>query len=462
MFSLFSRRIKLRITPIILLTIIFLASACRTEAEQLAIHSVLQGRLTVDAQVDSIPDYRNFEVVVGQSGTGGLDTLGYAITDSTGFFSMEIEAPERGIYPLLISRYGTILKIDEMVVAEGDTAILNASFPVGQRPLVIRSRENAALMAYKNTMTLHNQALLEKLQTEDPNSDAIAQTMGQTATILWSMRENYENTIGGLLAAARSVVLLSGWNDSLLIERAELIEPSNPSYVEVARSASQAITRLEGPDRGLETLQSFIEPVENEAVRAALQAELVAAYMEHDRPDQARAAAAELAEQFPDTPWADWADRAMYDFENLMPGMEAPNFEAITWDGDSVVLDSLRGTTILLEFYRPEDPVYQRELETRNALYQIAGDRPFEVISVSMQPDPEINEAFFQDRAFPGIRIIAPIAPPEGDDIIAKYNVHVVPRRFLIDARGEIYGRYDGEAMLNVQEDLATVLREAP
>lgn len=450
---------RLLIPAFLFLAGFLLLNGCgKKEREDPTINSYFQGRLTVDPAVDSVADYREFEIVVGQSGPDGLDTLGYAVTDSTGYFAMDVVAPQKGIYPILISRRGVILRMDEIALAGGDTATLNATFPLGNRLLRINSKENAAVMAYKNTIALHNQMLRELVAaSESYDVGEVGRIVGQSATILWSLRENFPNTLGGELAAAHSVELLGGWNDSLAVERAQLIEPDNPRFIEVARTARQATARLQGPEAGIALLRSYIERVTDPDVKAALHVELVAAYMDNGQTEEATQAADEIVSGFPGTRWADWAQRAVYDFENLMPGTLAPSFSIRTWEGSTFALDSLRGHIVLLEFYRPEDPSYQNEVAVRNALYQVAGSQPFEIVSISMQPDYEINEAFYDGRQFPGIRAIAPIAPRVGDDVVALYNIHTLPRRFLIDQNGEIYGRYDGYAINAVVEDVARI-----
>ena len=138
---------------------------CRTPDED-GVRSRLEGYVTVRADVDSTLDYRGFEILVA-SADGRADTLGYATSDSTGFFSMDLLAPERGIYPVFFSRRGAVLKQGQIVVAEGDSASLNLRLPDPVRPLIIRSNENAAWLAYRNSKAVHNRQLLELVRSGD-------------------------------------------------------------------------------------------------------------------------------------------------------------------------------------------------------------------------------------------------------------------------------------------------------
>lgn len=439
-----------------LLPCFLLLSACRSqEDEKTVVRSHLEGRLTVRAEVDSIPDYRDFEVLVLSQTQGtdvDADTLGLATTDSTGAFSMTITAPERGIYPLLISRRGTILKVGELAVAEGDSARFRAEFPMGNRPLLIRSKENAAWMAYKNTKAQYNDALLRMLQEGAYDADVVNRSVLQASTILWSLRENYPATIGAEIASAEAVIMLEGWDDSLAVSRAREIEAANPNYVEVARAARRALARREGQAAAVALVKAFQEKATKPELKAGLQSEIVVAYADSLQRDEALAAAQALKKTYGKTAWAAWADRAIYEIETLSPGLPAPAFQLTTVDGGAVSAASLRGKAVVLEFYRPEDPAYQRQLGLRNVLQDAFGADSLAFVSISMQPDSLLNEAFRDGRAFPGHHVIA---PDGAESAVARaYNVHLLPTRVLIDAQGNIVRKYVGDTLARLRDDL--------
>ena len=450
------------ILPAACLTLAFLAGCSREPAEDpYPVHAYLEGQLSVRADVDSVADYRGFEIlVINPSDSSDADTLGHAVTDSTGAFAMDVRAPERGIYQLLVSRRGTLLKRDQLVVADGDSAVLRATFPAGNRPLTIRSPENAAWMAYRNTKAQHDQRVFRLIQDEAFDRETFERSVQQTAGILWGMRDSYAGTIGGDLATAEAILMLEGVDDSLLVERARQVEPTTLNFAEVARAARRAEARRQGPAEGLALLQDLMQKTTDPAQQAALHSELVIAHMEAGEADAAREAARNLMVRFPDSPWAPWAERALYDFENLMPGQPAPAFTATTVQGDTLRLADLRGRIVLLEFYRPENATYQRELSARNALYEATPDTAFALVSISLQPDALLNEAFAEGRPFPGRHVWA----PQGTDseLARQYNVSILPRRLLLDREGRILSRYEGASIGRIQEEVATLLNPTP
>ncbi len=419
------------------------------------VRSYLEGRVTVSAEVDSVQDYRGFEILVASQDSAGVDTLGYAVTDPDGAFTMEVRAEDQGIYPLLISRRGTVLKVDELVVVAGDSASFEVVLPTN-RPLRIRSEENAAWTAYKNTKAQYNQSVYQLVQQGEGNAAAFEGRVGQAAAILWSLRETFPGTLAAGVAGAEAVLMIGGWDDSLLVARAWQIEPDNTSLVEVARAARRAQARLAGQEAALALVRDFQGRVGDDRRKAALQSEIVLAHMDSLEQAEALEAARVLRETYPQSSWAAWAEHAAYEIEYLLPGLPAPPFEVTTREGATLRLDSLRGQVVLLEFYAPGDGIFAKQVDARNALYEAAAGQGLVLLSLSLQPDPVLNEAFFEGRPLPGQHVW--MDQETASDLARRYNVHVLPTRYLIDRDGRIAGKYVGDAFVPMQEDLASLL----
>ena len=410
------------------------------------VQSVLTGLITVSPEVDPTPDYRGFEVLVAMDVDGEPDTLGHAITDSTGAFVMDVVAPVRGRYSLLVSRRGEILTLGVLAVAEGDTATVSAVFPMENRPLRIRSLENSAWMAYENTTAQHRLRLLEMVQSGEYDEGRVAGLVRQTTMILWGLQETFPGTMGSEVAMAEAVSMATNWDDSLALARARLIPPENINYVEVAQAARAAQSRLAGQDAALSLLEDFVANAQTPLQRSTLEFEIIAAHLDSMQYDTALAKAQAFRAKYADTPYEEWGKRAIYELENLIPGKDAPLFSMRDVQGDSLHLADLRGQYVLLEFYHPQDDNYERELEGRSAL--IAEVPSIEVVSISMAPDSLITEAFFDSRDIPGRHAISPVG------LAPLYNINVLPTRFLIDPAGRIVAKYVGNAMAAVYQDM--------
>lgn len=435
-----------------------LLTGCTSQPESEPVRSHLEGRVTVSRTIDSTADYSKFRLLVVEANGRRVDTLGHVKTSESGAYEMIVEAPRRGIYPLIVwGRSGEQrLFTTEYVVADGDSGTLNLEFPLRSRRLSIRSEENSALQAYRNTMAQHRQNLVERLQSASYDETPITQSVRLTSSILWGMRKTYPETHAAALASVESLALLEGWNDSLVVARAREIEPSNPRFVEAARIGRRSQARLQGQEAALEYVQEFRRRAATEAQRAAIQAVVVQSHMDSLQAEQAVSAARGLQRRHPGSEWAEWADRAVYEVENLLPGMTLPDLRVRTTWGDSLSLDSLRGRPVVLEFYQPGEDLFIQQIPTRNALYEATRTDSVAFLSVSLEPDTVLNQAFFDGRRLPGRHVIAP-GGPDGD-LAQRYNIAVSPTRILVDSEGKLVDKYVGTAFLRLQSDLAQMV----
>ncbi len=440
--------------PLILAASLALAACSRPEAPS-PVRSHLAGTVAMRATLDETPDYAAFSVFVIDNETSGEpDTLGFTQADSTGAFALDITAEERGVYPLIVSNQGTILMAEELVVADGDSGTVRLRVPLQGRPLQVRSRENSAWLAYKNAKSQYNQRLFTTVREGDDSAATLARIVLQTSNIMWSLQDNYGGTIGADVAAAESIVMLEGWNDSLVVARAAAMGYDNLVQVDVARATRRATARLAGQDSALALVRRYQANTENADRLGALTSELVMAHLDSLQYDAAVAVVEQMQQDFVGTQWAEWADRASYELQNLRPGMPAPAFTLTSVAGLPVSLESFPEEVLLLEFYDPRDETYQRELEVRNAIYRALEGQLFNILSVSVEPDPVILEAFFEDRDIPGVHATA--NQGMDDPVVALYNVNILPTRFLIDGEGKIIAKFSGAAIDAVDQALVS------
>jgi len=429
-----------------------LVFACaQAEQSPQQIQSIFEGTLSIRPEIDPSTDYRDFEVLVARDNLGEPDTLGYAITDSTGYFLMQVYAPNRGIYRLIISRLGQIQASGQIAIADGDSASLVAAFPLRGRNLRVRSQENASLQAYQNTRVQHEQSLVELVQSGDYEEEQVRNLMSQTTMILWDLQQTFPNSMGGELAAAEAITMGTGWEDSVVVARMRALPSSNQRYGEATRAARQAEARRRGQSAALALLDNLKERAETPMQRAEIASERVIAHIDSMEFDIAFALTNAMQEEFEDMQWAIWAERAGYEIQNLLPGMQAPLFAVRDANGDSLRLQDLIGKYVILEFYQPEDDMYQRELPGRNDIVEVLGNEKVEIVSISMQPDTLVNEGFFEERTVPGRHVY-------GDQGVAqKYNINVLPTRYLIDPEGNLINKYVGGTMAAIHEYMITL-----
>ena len=427
-----------------------------SNSEKQSVQTVAEGILSISTQADSTTDFSDFELVLLTQTEGDVDTLGMAITDRTGHFLMEISSTEEGVYPLVVSRSNTQLAVEEFVVAAGDTAYVTASFPLEGRRVRIVSAENAAWSAYKNTKSLHNQSMLRMVQDQSATAENMFNVISRTSSLLWSLRDTYPDKLATSLASAEAIVMLEGWQDSLVVARLPELSIENSGIVDVVRAARRSVARATGQESSLALLRSYIDQLENEEQLAELHMELVVAHLDSFQNEQALSEALEIRRLYPDSDWAQWASRAAYEIENLRPGMTVPSFTVVTRDGDTISSDDLHGKFLILEFYEPTDGIFLKEIGDRNTIFQLLNPNVFQTLSISVEPDEAINDALFEESTPPGMFSFADGG--RDSDIARLFNVQVIPTRFLIDPDGTIMSKYTRSSMPALEDDLITVV----
>ncbi|MFT4605307.1 MAG: peroxiredoxin [Rhodothermales bacterium] len=417
----------------------------------------VSGRIAIRADADSVSNFSDFEVVIASNLEGDIDTLGVAMTDVEGRFAMGVQAQDRGIYPLVISRGGQTLTIEEIVIADGDSVRVTAVFPLDGRSVRVVSKENAAWSAYKNTKAQYNRGVLNLVQTNpDYSEQDMGRLVGQTSSILWSLQQTFPGTFGSLVANAEAVVMIEGWNDSLAVARGREISLSHPSKLDIVRAVRRSVARLEGQDAAVTFVRSYINGEDREK-DAALLAEVVVAHMDSLEQVEAIQVARELQATYAETAWKDWAGSAIYEVQNLLPGMEAPAFSLIDVNGDVIDREAFVDQYYMLEFYTPTHPLFQEELGLRQAILTALDESVFESISISVDPDSAYNEALLDGRNLQGRFVFE----PDGQEsaVAVAYNVNLIPTRILVDPSGRIVGKYVGAALNELEAELAARLR---
>ncbi len=125
------------------------------------------------------------------------------------------------------------------------------------------------------------------------------------------------------------------------------------------------------------------------------------------------------------------------------PGVErVPDISLRTIDGREIVLGSLRGRPLLVNFWATDCPGCIREIPDLISLYDEFAPRGFELIAVAMPYDrPDHVLAFAQSRKLP-----FPVAlDPMGEAVRAFGQVRLTPTSFLVAPDGRVVEYRIGE-----------------
>jgi thiol-disulfide isomerase/thioredoxin len=134
-------------------------------------------------------------------------------------------------------------------------------------------------------------------------------------------------------------------------------------------------------------------------------------------------------------------------------GKQAPAFIRRDLGGRSIVLDSLRGKVVLLNFWATWCAPCQTEMPIFDSWQRKYGPRGFQVIGISMDDDSETARKLVER-----LRISYPVAMGDAELGERYGRVLGLPKTFLIGRDGKVQAQFQGETDLKAME---TKLRAA-
>ena len=135
------------------------------------------------------------------------------------------------------------------------------------------------------------------------------------------------------------------------------------------------------------------------------------------------------------------AQGQLYEIDHLALGMVAPDFEAVTLDGDTLRLADLRGQVVLLDFWATWCGPCLPELPHLAAAHQAHGSDGFQLVGVSLDTDRAELEAMVDERDLAWTHVWQ---DGKWDGGIARlYNLKGsgIPQTYLLDRDGRIVAK---------------------
>lgn len=418
----------------------------------------ISGKITVDENLDSSGDNSGIQLMVSfqTSEDEARDTLFHAVTDVEGNFSGTAQFENRDLYPIIVSRNQNTFGILNVVFADGDSISIQAELPNVDQTAEISSKENDVFKIYERVERNFNR-VAQYINAGVLSEDSVLVELRNWSDLYWDVYNEHKNTFAAELAGNMSITLLSGWNDSLMVERAESLIGAQSSLRSNGRSVLvDYYAETEGLDRAI----SFLNRVENLSTERndimTTQMDKIELLYDSSRTSEAAAQLDQFQEQFKDVPLAmEWAENISYDIEFLAPGSPFPDFSFVTVAGDSVTTNSLEGVPYIIEITRFDNPLYQRQYDRTVAIYQIYSNFGLDIITVPVATNPVMFEAFFEERDM-FWKVVRPDTF-DAEELIERFNITRVPTRFLVDSDGQIIRRYIGEEYQEVVRGLQNI-----
>ncbi len=120
---------------------------------------------------------------------------------------------------------------------------------------------------------------------------------------------------------------------------------------------------------------------------------------------------------------------------------EAPQAQFVTLSGERFTTSELRGKVTVINFWGTWCPDCMREMPRMAEEYRKFSSRGYETIAVAIHDRPDRVAAYAHDKRLP-----FKVALDPGDSVSRSFgNVHITPTIFILDRRGRVLRRYEGE-----------------
>jgi len=418
--------------------------------------TVVKGKITVSDSIDQSNDFSGIGVTIVKRDSANVDadTLFHALTDSQGTFGGEAQIPEKKEYLGFISRNKRNLGRFGIILAHEDTVTVTAELPDLDQSLKISSHEHDALAAYQRIDRSFRRVIMFA-RAGRISQDSLDIELNKWSDLYWEVYRKNPETIAGKYAASESIKLLRGWKDRKMMERIDQIENDEQLVELAATHGKDYLAENRGLNYASAYLDTLLELTADPDMQMQIQMEQIDLLYDSARVEAARQKLSAFEEKFADHKEAkSWIENIKYDLNYLSPGDSIPDF-SFTENGQTISRDSLRGTPFILEVSRLSNRLYQEQYGRTVAIHGIYKNFGLQIITIPLDTSQVTVDAFFEERVNPW-----PVADANAFDrssLIEKFNIQLIPTRFLVDAEGRIIRKYVGGEYKDIIEGLKKI-----
>lgn len=363
-----------------------------------------------------------------------------AISDSAGKFNNSYRVPLPGLYPVEIVKDGEAVAEILTVLASEETVKLTIGFPISDSTVTISSPEND-LYATLNRVDRNYRRVATYLQAGVLSEDSTRMEIQKWSQLYWDFYQENASSVAGQLAAASSVQLLRGLDDSLMVDRILYSLEVDAAMIPggILLLTDYYFSRGE-TDRAIDQIRQILRTPQHEEHKRTLYQILTRLEYERNQMKGGRAVLYQMSRDLPVDPVTrDWVTLWGPEFRELARGNALPDFQ-IWSEGVVITQDTLKGRPFLLEFTRLGNRRYQDQLDQLSVIYQLFAETGLEVITLAQDITPLRKETFYDEWA--PMWVYADSVAGGWPALIQRFNLNELPVRILVDAEGNIYRKY--------------------
>lgn len=396
--------------------------------------------------------------IVKQDSANALpDTLFNAITNSQGQFTGTVNFDERRSYKSLISRNEKDIGSVSIILADGDSVKLSGSLPNLEQSFSVSSAERKAMNDYQKLNKSYRR-VQKYAQAGVLKGDSLRQEVEKWSGLYWDVMNEHKGTMGGELSGQKSITLLNSIDEERMMSRLREVQYRDGYQSFAANLGSQYLTNEKGLDPALAYLDSLYSKTADQDEKMQVGMQRIKLLYDSARVKVAQKRLKAFKKEFPKEERSQkWVESMDYDLNYMSPGDQIPDFE-FAENGKTISRDSLLGSPYILEVTRLSNKLYQQQFERTMVIQSIYKNYGLEVVTLPLDDSQITVDAFFDERMKPW-----PVADAQTFDrqkLIKKFNVRMVPTRFLINSDGRIIRKYIGKEYQDVIKGIQKVIKE--
>lgn len=429
---------------------------CSSETEPNTAH--VSGSFTVSDSIDSSGDFSGigFTIIKKDSANADADTLYHAVTDSNGSFSGMATFQEKRRYPLIISRNNRNLARGGVILAEDDSVFITGQLPNIRGTLNIASREHDAMDTYQR-LGKNFSRVMQVARAGQLKGDTLREELQKWTNLYWDVYEEEEGTFASNFAAREAIKILESFDKPQMMNRIRMVDDHDDLSDLGATFGKRYMAETKGLDSALVYLDSLAQITESENSSKHIARERIKLLYDSARVDKAQQQLTAFKEDYPQDSTSNWVESMSYDINFLSPGDTIPEFE-FSQNGKIISRDSLSGRPYILEVTRLSNPLYQEQFDRTVVIHSIYKNYGLEIVTLPLDDSQVTVDAFFEERVKPW-----PVADAQAfnrEELLEKFNIRLIPTRFLVDENGQIIRKYVGSEFEDVIQGIQKIINK--
>lgn len=441
---------------LVVLAVGVLSWGCSSEQETRSAH--VSGNFTVSDTIDSSGDFSGIGLTIIQkdSANADADTLYHAVTDTNGSFSGMVTFSEKRRYPFIISRNNRNFARGGIILAENDSVFITGQLPNVSETLNISSREHNAMDTFQR-LGKNFRRVMQLARSGQIKGDTLRDELQKWTNLYWDVYEDEKGTFASNFAAREAIKILESFDKPQMMNRIRAVDDHDDLSDLGATFGKRYIANNKGLDSALVYLDSLAKSTESANSSKRIVREEIKLLYDSARVDKAQQKLTAFKDAYPKDSTSNWVESMSYDLNYLSPGDTIPQFQ-FSHNGKVISRDTLSGTPYILEITQMSNRLYQEQFDRTVVIHSIYKNYGLQVVTLPLDESQVTVDAFFEERVKPW-----PVADAQAfdrDQLLEKFNIRMIPTRFLVDENGKIIRKYVGNEFDDVIRGIQKIINK--